>query len=125
MNVRVYYNLHKKRLSVQEKVNGVWKVMRHVDAIHLKNVSFKVSEAGRQRVLREKKKNVHAFIEGERLPFIPSSFTYESVVSYNPYKNPTFTVSNYYNKPIDKAKYVGIVDGRVRALYTQYKGEPV
>jgi hypothetical protein len=84
-----------------------------------------VSEAGRQRVLREKKKNVHAFIEGERLPFVPSSFTYDSTVSYNPYKNPTFTISNHYNKPIDKAKYVAIVNGMVRAFYTEYKGESV
>ena len=123
--VRVYFNFHKKLFSVQEKVDGRWKVVNHTNTIYLHNVSFKVSEAGRQRVLREKKKNVHAFIEGERLPFVPSSFTYDSTVTYNPYKNPTFTISNHYNKPIDKAKYVAIVDGMVRAFYTEYKGEPV
>jgi hypothetical protein len=31
----------------------------------MKNVGFKVSEAGRQRVLREKCKNVHAGVVGE------------------------------------------------------------
>lgn len=58
---RVYYNLHKRKLSIQEKrVNDsgkkVWKVVRHADSIFLEDVKFKVSEVGRQRVIKEKKK---------------------------------------------------------------------
>jgi hypothetical protein len=81
--LRVYYNLHKHCLSVQGKVNGTWKVIAHVDEISLSDVKFKVSEAGRQRVIREKRKNVHAIVEG----FLnEKTLDCSHVVSYNPYK---------------------------------------
>jgi hypothetical protein len=113
MKVRVYYNLHKKRLSVQEKVNGVWKVRRHVDAIHLKNVSFKVSEAGRQRVLQQKRKNVHAFIIGEPTNELdPTQHQYQ-IVGYNPYLKERFFDGTKY---IDKADGVIINNRLVYAL---------
>ena len=85
---RIYFNLHKKLFSVQQKVNGRWKVVKHANAVYLKNGKFKVSEAGRQRVLKEKKKNVHAFVEGEEA-FDFKSGTYCGV-TYNPYKHSTF-----------------------------------
>ena len=122
--VRVYFNLHKKVFSVQEKVNGSWKVVEHTKDIFLRNVSFKVSEAGRQRVLKEKKKNVHAFIVGERFPFIPKSFVYRDEVSYNPYKAGNFMVTKE-DKPVDKAKYVTIISGKVIALIPEFKGERI
>ena len=57
--IRVYYNFRKKLFSVQEKINGSWKVVEHTKEIFLRNATFKVSEAGRQRVLKQKRKNVH------------------------------------------------------------------
>ena len=39
-------------------------VIAHMNLVALENVEFKVSEAGRQRVLREKRKNVHAGVIG-------------------------------------------------------------
>ena len=119
--VRIYFNLHKKLFSVQEKVNGSWKVVEHVKEIYLHNVTFKVSEAGRQRVLREKRKNVHAFMLGERWPFIPKAFVYRDEVSYNPYVGPNFMVKTE-RKPLDYAKYVTIVDNKVVALIPEFKG---
>jgi hypothetical protein len=89
MKVRVYRNLHKKCLSVQAKVNGAWKVIDHVDQITLVDVSFKVSQAGRDRVLREKRKNVHAYVCGTVATF-PIALQGRKV-SYNPYKADTFT----------------------------------
>jgi hypothetical protein len=89
MKVRVYRNLHKKCLSVQAMVNGRWKVIDHVDQIALVDVSFKVSQAGRERVLREKRKNVHAFVCGTIATF-PIALQGRKV-SYNPYKTDTFT----------------------------------
>ena len=64
MEIRVYYNLHKRCLSIQEKVNGAWRVARYAEQCIVKNAKFKVSEAGRQRVLKEQRKNVHAAIVG-------------------------------------------------------------
>jgi hypothetical protein len=65
MKVFVYFNLHKKCFSVKalEGVNK-GKVVQHTDNIVLLLPKFKVSEAGRQRVLREKRKNVHAGVVG-------------------------------------------------------------
>lgn len=58
--VRVYRNLHKKCFSVKQ--NNL--VLVHADNVTLENVKFIVSKAGQRRVRDEKKKNVHAFIEG-------------------------------------------------------------
>ena len=89
MKTRVYFNLHKRCLSLQEKVNGEWKVVRYAEEVILTNAEFKVSEAGRQRVLKEKKKNVHAVVVGEcngRRDYP----TTKKQIFYNPYKAPTF-----------------------------------
>lgn len=62
MKVRVYRNLHKRCFSVQD-----YKTKRVIDRIGsglILNPIFKVSQAGRDRVVREKRKNVHAFIVG-------------------------------------------------------------
>jgi hypothetical protein len=58
--VRVYRNLHKNCFSVKQ--DGL--VRCHADNVTLENVKFIVSKAGQRRVRDEKKKNVHAFIEG-------------------------------------------------------------
>ena len=106
--VRIYYNLHKKMLSVQTKVNGQWKVSAHQSAAFLKNVTFRVSESGRQRVLKEKRKNVHAFITGELIDALPQNYTRWRAARYNPYELEKFQCRN---KNIDKADFA-ILNGR-------------
>ena len=66
-------------------------------------------------------KNVHAFIIGERFPFIPKSFVYRDEVSYNPYKGENFIITKE-DKPLDWAKYVTILNGKVIALIPEFKG---
>jgi hypothetical protein len=83
MKVKVYFNLHKKCFSIQHK--GI--VIGHSDFVALKNVEFKVSQAGRERVLRESKKNVHAYVIGELLEVGVDSGV---EVTYNPYKYNSF-----------------------------------
>lgn len=116
MQVRVYFNLHTKLWSVQDAKTR--RVIGHASKLLIREARFVVSEAGRQRVLREQKKNVHAFVVGEleaaawvneRIPskchynawdFCPRSNRayakaarkYGYAVSYNPYKGSTFTV---------------------------------
>jgi hypothetical protein len=106
--VRIYYNLHKKMLSVQTKVNGQWKVTAHQSAAFLKNVTFRVSESGRQRVLKEKRKNVHAFITGELIDALPKNYERFDSARYNPYELEKFQCRN---KNIDKADFA-ILNGR-------------
>jgi hypothetical protein len=65
--------------------------MAHVDSITLKNVKFKVSAKGRERVLKEKAKNVHAGVEGEWAldTSAPDTVGWRRVI-YNPYKFSSF-----------------------------------
>lgn len=88
--VRVYRNLHKKCLSVQHKTARGWRLLKHVKSICLKSPSYKVSQAGRERVLREKRKNVHAFLEGYEVDSLPKDKTDWKKVIYNPYVSCNF-----------------------------------
>jgi len=67
MQVRIYRNLHKNGFfSIQAKDSrGVWLVVAHAERVWISNASFDVRESGRLRVIREQRKNVHAFISGE------------------------------------------------------------
>ena len=104
-DVEVYYNLHKKCLSVRKR--GL--VVDHVSSILLKNARFVVQAAGRKRVLKEKRKNVHAFVRGERVAV--ASFDGKSErITYNPYQYKSF-VSIETGKPVYKKDIVSI-DGR-------------
>jgi len=86
MRVEIYFNLHKKVFSMRHK----GKVIAHVCNAMLKDVSFVVQPAGRARVLRDKKKNVHAFARGELIEQVPVDNYVGNVAKYNPYKAATF-----------------------------------
>ena len=65
MKVFVYYNLHKKLWSVKA-LEGPQKgrVITRSWYVTLLDAKPRVSQAGRNRVLREKRKNVHAGLVG-------------------------------------------------------------
>ena len=63
MKVEVYFNLHKKLFSVRSVATG--RVMFHTYEVCIDNPKFVVRKAGRDKVLRERKKNVHAFVRGD------------------------------------------------------------
>lgn len=92
MRVQVYWNITKRIWSVRDKATG--RVIRHDSCLRLKDCKFTVQPGGRARVLREKVKNIHAFVEGEIEPPWHNLFgeipdNAESV-TYNPYKHETF-----------------------------------
>ena len=66
MRVFVYFNLHKRRWSLKA-MDGPSKgrVVAHADKVLLRDCVFRVSEAGRQRVLQTKRKAVHAGVVGD------------------------------------------------------------
>ena len=88
--VFIYKNLHKDCWSIKQ--DGL--VKAHVTAISLYSCSFRVNRLGRRRVLREKRKNVHAGASG----WIDSRETFDwndnhpkaQEVTYNPYKYKSF-----------------------------------
>lgn len=109
--VDVYRNLHRKCWSVRHL--GI--VRSHCDVVTLSDVTFRVSEAGRQRVLRERRKNVHAVVRGTLVSYGNVVGEDALEVSYNPYKGDTF----YHvltGEPIHKTEVACLVDGKVWVL---------
>jgi hypothetical protein len=92
----IYWNIHLKCFSVRYR----GKVIGHHTAILAKNATFSVSKKGRERVLREQSKNVHAFVVAEEILTGFDAFSsYEEQVDpveakYNPYKYSTFVDSD-------------------------------
>jgi hypothetical protein len=108
--VDCYYNLHKHCLSVRHK--GL--VVNHAQEIALENVKFVVSQAGRRRVLEEKRKNVHAFVRGEiREMSFADRNAWGHVIKYNPYKYSSFVTKNEI--PVKGAKMVAIFGKKIVA----------
>ena len=97
IKVFVYFNLHKKTWSIKA-LEGPEKgrVIGHRDHVVLVEATPKVSEAGRKRVLLEKRKNVHAGIVGyweadETAEMYFDNLTLEPYdITYNPYKYDSF-----------------------------------
>ena len=101
MRVFVYFNLHKKTWSIKAlEGENKGRVIAHRDVVILEDAKPRVSEAGRQRVLKEKRKNVHAGIVGQlredRMQDDSDIMYYPYYVTYNPYKYESFV---YYNDP--------------------------
>ena len=100
MKVEVYFNLHKRVFSIRSCKTG--RVIHHTKNVHIRDPQFVVREGGRQRVLRERKKNVHAFVRGYATYFdedCPMSDT----IGYNPFKYDSF-VKMPDETPIHKAE---------------------
>lgn len=80
--VEVYRNLHRDCWSIRDAKTKL--VLGYAKELGLHDASFIVNESGRQRVLKEKKKNVHAFVRGYIIfAKVPVKGT---KVVYNPYK---------------------------------------
>lgn len=95
--VSAYFNLHNKHWSLKQKATG--RVMGHTRHVVVHGASFKVGEAGRQRVIREQQKNVHAFVRGKAEHVEPHEPPEHAVpVSYNPYK-----AGHFYRKDTGEA----------------------
>ena len=120
--VYVYWNLHRKLWSVRQ--SGL--VVDHAGLLSLYDCKFLVGAKGRERVRREKKKNVHAGVSGylyedpvtvdrmqwydEKGPLLPL------YVTYNPYKHDTFikktgVCDDQYPIPVYGADHVQLTAG--------------
>ena len=114
MRVFVYFNLHRKCFSIKAlEGDRKGRVVAHSTTVLLEGCKFKVSEAGRQRVLREKRKNVHAGVTGTWINAdrVESCYEFLSMVgrqvSYNPYKYSSFVIKAT-EQVVDKADVVGM-----------------
>lgn len=91
LKVFVYYNLHRHTFSIKAlEGDRKGRVIAYSNFVTLTNASPKVSEAGRQRVLREGRKNVHAGIVGTLVTLGDQGRLDGQAITYNPYKYNTF-----------------------------------
>lgn len=93
---KIYFNSRRKLFSVKSE-NG--RVTEHTSQITLKDARFVVNQKGRDRVRREGKKNVHAYIQGTP---VNEGASGTRSVSYNPYRDDFFMCGG---APIDEAAY--------------------
>lgn len=105
--VFVYFNLHKKTWSVKDLKTGL--VILHANYVELTNCEFKVSQAGRRRVLKDRRKNVHAGVVGTLLTTTPGTPppTFARI-TYDPYKFTTF-INVETGAPVQKSESVKMV----------------
>ena len=75
------------------------RVLFHTDNIILNNVTFVVRPKGREKVIKDKRKNVHAFCYGYIDIKNKEEQTKGRLISYNPYKAAHF----YYKDDLSKA----------------------
>ena len=109
MRVEVYWNLRKNCYSVRDCSTG--RVVEHTNSLWIRNPVFVVRQAGREKVLRDKQKNVHAFVRGELGEGTLKNVTFSGfpdedkrIATYNPYKSCTF-VDKKTGKVLYNAKY--------------------
>lgn len=116
MKVYVYRNLHKNCFSIKA-LEGANKgrVIMHTDKVSLYDVTFKVSEKGRQRVLRQKKKYVHAGVVGHILDgqWQAKDVAKFSKIRYNPYETETF--QDLQGNPVLTAPVCLLIDNQIFA----------
>jgi len=105
INISVYRNLNNGQLSIKDVKSGL--VLGHCQRIRLKKVVFKVSQAGIERIRRERVKSVVAMVNGE-CAYLDGFVSYkdrhldnpgtsysdqvslERPIFFNPYKNDGF-----------------------------------
>ena len=111
MRVEVYYNLHKNVFSVRHK----GKVIAWGNRVTIENPEYVVREKGRQKVLEEGRKNVHAFVRGTlsdinnfKFGKIQQHLSEPREVTYNPYKYDSFVDGGTY-QPVKKSKWARLI----------------
>lgn len=101
----VYRNLNLGNLSIQDRKTR--RVIDHAAQVAISEPTFLVRPGGRERVLRSRRKNVHAGVIGNRRK-IPRGYKEWPIATYNPYKYSTFVLKDC-GTPITKAK-IAVID---------------
>jgi hypothetical protein len=118
--VMLYYNLHKQTFSIIYKSLVIF----HADYVKLKDVEFRVRPGGREKVLKEKRKNVHSFVIGtlmdycifpcENLPSEPNN----NIVTYSPYKYSSYVMKDT-EEPVYHANEVEMINLKNKIFITK------
>lgn len=119
----VYRNLQVGGYSIRSRETETYgTVIGHEDEVVMENVEFVVQEAGRQKVLEEERKNVHAVVRG----VVDTKDSWEGIdtnnaipITYNPYEYAHFVHANT-EEPIESADRVLIGEDGVFAVGVEY-----
>jgi hypothetical protein len=118
--VRVYWNYKHRCYSIFQ--GGA--VRASARQVQLEDVTFRVRESGRQRMLREKRKVIHAFAIGRLVDFVHPSETRKlspfsgTRIAYDPYRFPSF-VDTDTHEPVLTAKAVRFDEEGTRAALAE------
>lgn len=119
--IQVYRNLHKKAYSVRQF--GL--VVAHAQRLCLSNCKFIVNSAGQARTRKERKKYVHAWIEGfystSGMGTTAARNDLRSEIRYNPYRDDTFICDNLVVQPLklEGARFVILDEYKVTGSYLE------
>ncbi|MFK5710232.1 hypothetical protein [Lysinibacillus boronitolerans] len=108
--IQVYRNLRKDNFSIRDAKTR--RVIAYGTDIILSNIRMCVQKGGRKRVIREKWKNIHAFVSGtyEGNNYVNINQDWE-VVYYNPYTTETF-INTTTGEPIFRANVAYLSNGK-------------
>lgn len=101
MKVRVHFNLHRKDFSVVDPETR--RVLYNTPAITLRDVEFRVSEKGRQRVIDRNVRSVHAYALGI-VCVGPRNLEGLTPCTYNPYRIGHFHPVGYPEQAVWSAR---------------------
>lgn len=114
MRVFVYKNLHRDCYSVRDE--STKRVSLHAVFVYMEDATLSVGKKGRERVLKERRKNVHAGIRGTLMGYgkavqfgPPEGWV---PVTYDPYKYDSFVVKET-EAPVSKAEAVWLTPNGV------------
>lgn len=100
--VRVYKNLNREDcFSIQDKKSKL--VLGYASSVRLSHVKYIVGESARQRVLRDKRRNVHAYCEGYIVSTGESIPEGAATGYYNPYNTALF-INEETKQPIHETE---------------------
>lgn len=130
LTYQIYKNLTTGSLSIREKNSGL--VVGYAVSVMMTNVTTTVNQKVREQILREKKKYVHAFVEGQIVDvfgFISREgrsvilvnnekdlhelgiFKKGVQATYNPYKHDSFVIRGTFpTQPVKKNYPLAVID---------------
>ena len=90
----IYWNLHKECWSIKHK-GRLWTHVSKDALLACHDCAFSVSEKGRQRVIKNRRKNVHAYVRCDWYEVVEKINTvFLRQITYNPYRDTGFVYTN-------------------------------
>ena len=123
IRVDAYKNLNADCLSILSREYGsddYGTVIGYSDSVVLRDATFVVGEDSRDRVRREGKKNVHAYVRGTVTSAELPPTTTAADITYNPYEYDWF-VTRADERAVESARMAEVTMDGVRATGVAYK----